>query len=406
MTDAARFDRPELAPLWAELRHRFEQGPVTTIRLRNLTTAQQHALADLLGQARLPGSDPVIPRRRLDEALRPVGLDSRRVVEAISGPLIDRPTQRAAARQRRDELWEWLAAHPVVAAQPALTAWVASVRATGLIGGSVERTWDRLGRVLTVLAALPADGQSRPAFAGKVCGDEHALDDGTPLAGMVLRAIAAQRGEPAPEGAEQRRRLWESVGVACDALSTAVLVAGLHLAGDDPLATTLRRWAETGHAAWVTLAHLRAAPNPQPVVKLARVVENPSVVTEALARLGPACPPLICVLGWPNTAAIRLLRRLAEAGCALAYHGDLDGEGVRIAAYVMAKTAAVPWRMSTADYLCHVPVEGPSVGRVTDAPWDPTLAAAMRDRGVAVSEERVLPVLLDDLSHVDAAWPG
>lgn len=50
------------------------------------------------GLAHLPDPDPVVPLGRLDDALRQVGLDSRRVVDAISGPLIDRPRQRAADR--------------------------------------------------------------------------------------------------------------------------------------------------------------------------------------------------------------------------------------------------------------------------------------------------------------------
>lgn len=52
---------------------------------------------------------------------------------------------------------------------------------------------------------------------------------------------------------------------------------------------------------------------------------------------------MVCVNGWPTTAAVQLLRRLVAAGCPLTYHGDLDGEGIRIAAYVIAKTGATPW---------------------------------------------------------------
>ncbi|MBV8541178.1 MAG: DUF2399 domain-containing protein [Pseudonocardiales bacterium] len=37
-------------------------------------------------------------------------------------------------------------------------------------------------------------------------------------------------------------------------------------------------------------------------------------------------------------------------------------------------------------------------GRLTGVPWDPHLAAALAEHGVAVPEERVAPVLLDDLA--------
>jgi uncharacterized protein (TIGR02679 family) len=395
---AEGFGRPELTPLWTEARRRFEQGTVTTLRLRQLTPAQQQALADLLGLPRLPGADPTVTLDHLDAALRPVGLDTRSVVEAIGGPITDRAAQRSADRADRAALWQWLESHPVVAAQPALQGWIAGVRNAGLVGGSPATTRDLLGRALAVLAALPADGQSLATFADHVCGDTHALDDGTRLSGLVLRALAALQGEPPPEYAEGRRRMWESVGVACDALSTTVLVAGLRPTDDGPLATTMRCWADAGQSVCVTLAQLRATTMMTVPTETVRVVENPSVIAAAVDRLGARCPPMACVNGWPTTAAVLLLRRLVAAGCPLAYHGDLDGEGIRIAAYIIAKTGAAPWRMSTVDYLAAVPPGGASVGRVTDAPWDPDLAPAMRTHGIAVFEERVLDRLLNDLA--------
>jgi uncharacterized protein (TIGR02679 family) len=146
----------------------------------------------------------------------------------------------------------------------------------------------------------------------------------------------------------------------------------------------------------VTLAQLRGAAElaAGPAV---HVVENPSVLAMAVRRFGTACPPLVCPSGWPSTAAILLLRALRGAGGELRYHGDLDGEGLRIAAYVIDKAGAVPWRMSTVDYLDAVGDRGPPVGRVTEAPWDPDLAPALAHRGVSVPEERVASLLLDDL---------
>jgi hypothetical protein len=72
---------------------------------------------------------------------------------------------------------------------------------------------------------------------------------------------------------------------------------------------------------------------------------------------------------------------------------------VRIAAHVMARTGAVPWRMATDDYLLALGGArvGTPVGRVTEAPWDGGLAGAMREHGLAVPEERVTARLLDEL---------
>ncbi|MFD4857314.1 DUF2399 domain-containing protein [Streptomyces atratus] len=80
------------------------------------------------------------------------------------------------------------------------------------------------------------------------------------------------------------------------------------------------------------------------------VVENPSILALALRRFGPDCPPLVCTSGWPSTAAIQLLCLLVDRDAALRYHGDFDGEDIRIAAYVLDKTRAHPWRMTAADY--------------------------------------------------------
>jgi hypothetical protein len=110
---------------------------------------------------------------------------------------------------------------------------------------------------------------------------------------------------------------------------------------------------------------------------------------------------------------VELLRRLHSSGAELLCHADLDGDGLRIAAYVAAKTGARPWRMTASDYLTAIleaaapeaviteaggPETGPAPGRLTDVPWDPDLAAALRAYRMAVPEERVADLLLDDLA--------
>ncbi|MDR0358937.1 MAG: DUF2399 domain-containing protein [bacterium] len=176
-----------------------------------------------------------------------------------------------------------------------------------------------------------------------------------------------------------------------------MLAVGLRPQGIGPLPTTLTRWAECGQAAAVTLAQLHADPLTSARSPRVWAVENPAVVAEALRRFGGRCPPLVCTSGWPNVAAITLLRQLADAGASLAYHGDLDGEGLRIAAYVVDKTGAEPWRMAARDYRDAARTDGPPAGRVTDVPWDRELGAELRARGVAVPEERVVSLLLQDL---------
>lgn len=389
----------EFAPLWRSLWQRFSSGlPVSSVRLRHLDHAQCVALADLLGLDRLPRSDLTVQVRTLDAVLAAwVEMDSRAVVEAIVGPLANRAEDAAAARQAREELWAWLEGHPIVRAQPALGSWVAAIRRGGLIDRSPAKTRDLVGRALSVLSALPADGRPLSTFAGEICGDTHALDDGTRLAAMVLRALAALHGEVPPQDVEQRRACWERAGIACDALSTVVLTAGFRPRGANSLALTLRTWTESGQAAVITLAQLKEFGPLRLGVPLVRAVENPALVAMAVRRLGARCPPLLTTAGWPNSASMLLMRQLTDAGVEVRYHGDFDGEGLRIAAHVFARTGARPWRMSAQDYLPAVRAGRPEPGNVTDAPWDPALSTALRTHQATVSEEHVAEQLLADL---------
>lgn len=390
---------PDLAPLWQAVHDRLSSGqPVSRVRIGPLETQQRSALADLLGLARLPGVYATVSLRLLDQVLmESVGLSAREVVARLVGPVGDRAGDRERADAERNELWAWLASHPVVAAQPALATWAASMRRAGLVGGSAARTRELITDALGVLAELPAAGVPLPVLADRVLKDTHGLDDGTRCASLVLRALTAIFDASAPANAQERRALWERAGVADDDLSSVVLAAGIWATGDDIASRILRVCAEAGHAAVLALGHLRSSDLASGLPAEVWVFENPSMLALALARFGRQCPPIVITAGWPGSAAIALLHKLAAAGAALHYHGDFDGEGLRIAAAVAARTGAVPWRMTSADYLDAV-AEGPPVGRVSEAPWDGDLATHLIRAGVTVSEERVGMNLLDELS--------
>lgn len=372
---------------------------MSRIRVGPLTGEQRAALADLLGMDRLPPEQVFVSVPKLDQVLAEAGAGLREVVTRLVGPLDDRAGRQAAAAAERAELWEWLERHPVVAEQPALLDWVESVRRNGLIGGSVEHTRTLLEQALRVLAELPAAGDPLPVIAERTLRDSHALDDGTRCATLVLRALSAIYELPVPADVAQRRQLWERAGVADDELSSVVLVAGIRPPGQGMVSTILRQCADAGHAAALTLGQVRATTWPTGLPDRVWVFENPSVLAVALKRFGAQCPPVVCTSGWPNSAVILLLRGLSDAGCRLLYHGDFDGEGVRIAANVISRTGATPWRMTADDYLAALGSQptGPGVGRVTEAPWDAALASSMREHNVTVSEERVADLLLDEM---------
>ena len=152
----------------------------------------------------------------------------------------------------------------------------------------------------------------------------------------------------------------------------------------------------------LTLAELREVWRLEGVGSVASVCENPEVMASAIERFGAACPPLVCISGWPHVAALRLLRALSADGCSLRYHGDFDWDGLRIAAAMIVRLGVGLWRYDAAAY-ADAP-SGPALDPERSAQELPeplhALRERMRSRGVAIAEEQVLDVLLDDLARV------
>jgi uncharacterized protein (TIGR02679 family) len=184
----------------------------------------------------------------------------------------------------------------------------------------------------------------------------------------------------------------------------------LPLAGNGRIARRLRDSAAEGTAERLLLSQVRAEPlDATPLAgRTVWVCENPVVTERAEAALGSNAGPLVCVEGWMNSAVARLLRALHDAGAQLAYHGDFDWPGMRIAAALLGRLPARPWRFRAADYLAATAARPnglpPLEGRPSPTPWDPALTEAMTAAGLVVEEEAVLAELLTDLG--DAARSG
>jgi uncharacterized protein (TIGR02679 family) len=387
--------------LLRECHRRLSTGkPVTSVRLGQLDRAEQDAIADLLGLASLPTAGATVRLTAVSAAVeRLSGATLAETLVHRYGPITDRTADRAQAADARAALWAWLRDQPAVRSRD-LDRWADDLEAGG-VRGSVDLTRANLERALTVLDALPSTGEPLPVLAGRTLNDTHALDPGSPVATLVLGALATERDVARPKRAAERRALWQSVGVADDVLSSTVLVAGLAAVGNAAADRMCRLGQTDGRAVSLTLADLQEGAPTLPRPGIVRIVENPAVLWLAVTAFGPEVPPMVCTSGWPSTAAMHLLTGLAEAGNELRYHGDLDGEGVRIATHVMAEAGALPWRMGVGEYRSHVGDHGAPVGRVTPAPWDSELAPAMIEHGVAVLEETVWEILRSDLFTQD-----
>jgi uncharacterized protein (TIGR02679 family) len=327
------------------------------------------------------------------------GDELRSLVEGIVGPLGNRRADREERRRQRAQLWSWCTEQiegvPLLAAHQGAPAWVDQLRQTGVRGGEDgERVFrQRLEQAVTVLRALPvSETVSLASFADDQLADPHALDRGGALEGLVLDGLALGVGVERPRDAEAVRQLWEQVGVVPDPISSTVTVLGLRPYGAGDLAGWLRHCADASEPAVVTLAQLRR----WPMDALDRsdhlyVVENPSVISDAAAR-GWAGPPIVCSSGRPSVAVVTLIRRLGAKGAACRQHADFDGAGLAITAWLADRAGTTPWLMTADAYRAAVARPRQRVllqGDLPDTPWDPLLAPAMREGGVAVYEEEL-----------------
>ncbi|GLZ08177.1 hypothetical protein Acsp03_56430 [Actinomadura sp. NBRC 104412] len=398
---------PALSRLVAALARRVELGrPLTgTLTLPDPSDAELRALRGLLGSNRIGGRTSAgVPLGQLAEALAAAGIapDLGTAVQALCGQITPRFVLSAAEDAARRTAEETLA-NGRHAGTGWYRAWVAELTADGTLTRLIRRA--EIGLVeaaVAVLDLLPAPGIPLPVLAERVTGDTKALS-GTPLPGLILRALALRAGTARPRDGEAERALWESAGVIVDDLSSQVLVLGLPAHGDHPLAGWLTDAAQRHTPFRITLHQLVTMPvTPQATV--VHVCENPSILRAAVTA---ATSPLICTEGIPSAACHRLLRALAEAGATIRWRGDFDWTGLRTTATAMTRYAAEPWRMGTPDYEEALATgdSEPLRGTPSPSPWDEDLAAHMRRTGRAVMEERLLPLLLLDLEQQAAEYP-
>lgn len=405
-------DRPGLRRLWDAVAERLQRNglrPVGIVVLGGLDRQERHALAGVLGRP-VPGDRVSVDLAVLDRRLRDSGMASGLVgaVEGRRGPLVDRPGERMSRQDARHAVWR--AGRDALDASGLATAdwvepWLEDVRRAGALGRlSPHRATSTLVTAVACIRELPARVDDPPAarvdLASRIAGSAHALDDGTTLASLVLRAVAAMTGRAYPSTPAGRRDLWRQAGVIADEVSTTVLTTGLRtLDGDTWLdERTAARWES--HLSARDLRRVRVA---VPADGRVSVCENPRVLEAALDRGTTAT--MVCTQGQPAYVVLALLDDLATRGADLHYHGDFDWAGVTIANRLIGVSACRPWRMGAADYesalaalaalVSELPLlEGPPV----EAIWDPALTASMSRFQRTIHEELVLDQLLADLA--------
>ncbi len=398
--------------IWALLAERLQRNglrPAGRLTVDGLTRDERHALAGVLGRP-VPSDRATIDLAALDTRIRASGVAAGLVpfVEREFGALVDRPGTRAARQSARDAVWSAGRAQIVASdlgAQPWVEPWLDDVRRAGALG-RLEPAGASSVLVAAVhsVAALPAVNGRGPVARGDlaalVIGDAHALDDGTVLASLVLRAAAAMTDQPYPRDAAGRRRLWVEVGVQPDEVSTTVLTFGLRTRAGD---TWLDARTDSGWETHLSARDLLRADVCGPDTGVVFVCENPRVVELAVDRAARAA--VVCTLGQPAVVVLALLDTLRDAGAELRYHGDFDWPGIAIAERMITAHGCRPWRMAAADYLDALARLAPLAGELpalagapVTASWDTDLTLAMSHANRTVHEELLLDTLFADLA--------
>jgi uncharacterized protein (TIGR02679 family) len=375
------------------------------IGLSSPTDAERRVVIGITGSYRPQAVKRLtIELTALEEALRQrYGTGLRDTLVMLGGPLRDRPTQREREQRQRAQA-SAMANESPLAGEPWFACWWSALEADGTVTRMLRRGDERLlehaVRTLEHLhGRAPGNPIPLPVLAEQVTGDTKLLMGGSPLASLVLRALAVRSGFTAlPRDRAGQRALWESYGAIPDDLASQVLVLNVTCRGPGPVAGWLNQASQAGIPFRLTLQQL-AIGDVGPVPADIFVCENPAVLRVAASELGVGCAPLVCTEGMPSAACHELLGSAVAHGARLHWRADFDWTGLRIVATAIASYGAQPWRMTASDYR-HALEAGdstPLTGSPATSPWDPPLAALLTSHGRAVMEERLIAVLLTDL---------
>jgi uncharacterized protein (TIGR02679 family) len=405
---------PALSALRKRLRLRFEQaqteGIVDSFRIDRLSEVEYDALAQLQGLPSRLAQSISVDVAFIDTALRNAGiaLSLKDALERLDGPIVHIRT----ARIRTATAW---AETISVCTHDGLTAFLGTVRGLALLKRLSKQSPANATHMIqcacAVLHRLPAGGVPRALLAAESLGTPHALDQGQPVATLVLSvwrtaADPLVRNIEDLQGQEESvRDTWARAGVLVNELARPALFLNL------PMVADAVSGPATGEPDYLSLRTLLRAPPTWLVAgRDVFVCENPNLLAIVADRLGVCSAPLVCTDGMPSAAQQVLLTQLARAGANLRYHGDFDWPGIRIGNFVQQSFGARPWRFSAPDYIAAVQtawsVRHKLEGAEADALWDNSLTTAMRKYQLLISEENVVDQLLQDLRLGSTSSPA
>jgi uncharacterized protein (TIGR02679 family) len=410
------YDRPEFRRLLRQARRSLERsgGDLSgSVSLSHPDDAERKAIIGITGQYRHARANRIGVRLAdLDRAVHEsTGRGLPELLAELGGPLRDRPAERSVLAGARDAAIQAAQTSSLFISYAWYRDWLAELGRDGtltkLINTGEQARLGQAVRVLEYLAGRQDTPVLLPTLAADVTGDTKALNHGTLLSTLVLRALAVKAEMGRPRTAGERRELWEAGDVVVDDLASRVLVLNLPAEGVG-LAEWLAGAARHGIPFYVTLHQLMTFPL---TIRgaVVYVCENPAVLRHATAELGAESAPLLCTEGRPSAAFHQLADAVVGGGGELRYHGDFDWPGLAIASAVMRRHGAKPWRLSARDYLAGMRHHAEHVllsGTPQPTPWDPELSKAMVATGRVLFEESVANDLIRDLSKQGRPEPA
>jgi uncharacterized protein (TIGR02679 family) len=376
---AAQFLRDMgLARIVAALRERYialgRSGGLAHID--DATADEQRALASFLNRPLQRGTTLTISLVRFEAALQAsrfaCSIDEVLAAFQPDKPLLTRADKRRQQAERRLALRDMLVNIAIEQQSTQVSHWLQ----TGGHGidwlcsqyssGSDQQHRDIIAQVKAVALALSlapwtATPPERLAlFARRISGNPHFFDRDQPAGRLLLLALTDLLAEELDICGETRARedeirLYAAAGLMIDTISSLVAIWNLATAvgydgREDPVVK-----AAAGQVCLVPLRQAQSWQSVRASGPIVYIVENPPVFEEIIDGL-PAHHPatLICTAGWPSAAALLLLDRLIATtpDIILAYSGDFDPAGLRIAASLAQRypTQMHLWRYDVASY--------------------------------------------------------
>ncbi|GAA0546500.1 hypothetical protein GCM10010172_30220 [Paractinoplanes ferrugineus] len=336
---------PHLLPLWRAIKSRLidtgELAKVRTVRVE-LSTAGLARLNGWFAQSRAARLSAIngwvrVPLDKIAAALGPE-TDLHTILQETVG-LPDEVQPRLRLQTMKADFWN--SAEIRLPKTPALVHYLR-------IGGLTDTTLEQRGRLINALARahdlLPLQRPvPLPRLAYYCATDPHYFDFKSPGNGSKLVLLAAELlGENAIVARTplERFHLLTRCGIVPDRISSTVIVLGIDAVGQSPIDDVVRQARAAPRPLHLSLYDLTMNPPIFSNAETVHVVENPSVLEEALIRRYRG--PLACTSGTLSAVDHCFLQKLVDDRVPIVYSGDDDPTGRGITRTVYNRYGADP----------------------------------------------------------------